>query len=52
MNLSDDELDLTRIKKGLYDLKYLKTLKEKYKDKPGMIKEINKAIEKIEKGDR
>lgn len=46
--MSDEELDYNRIENGLYSIKTLKKLKTKYKDKPYMVKKIEKALKKSE----
>lgn len=50
--MSDEELDYNRIVKGLLNLKGLYLMKEKYKDKPKILKEIQKRIDDYEKEER
>lgn len=46
--MTDEEYDYTRIEKGLCSERTLKILKEKYKDKPYIIKRINAKLEELE----
>lgn len=46
--MDDEELDYTRIGKGLVGLKNLKEMRIKYKDAPYMLKKINEKIEELE----
>ena len=39
-DLSQDELDFTRLSKGLVDLKGLYEMEKKYKDKPKILNKI------------
>ncbi len=43
MEMTDEEYDYNRIVKGLYNKESLDRLEEKYKDKPYMLEQIQKA---------
>lgn len=46
MDLTDEEVDYTKITKGLVNMEGLKKLQKKYKDVPYMQKAIKKAMKK------
>lgn len=46
-DLTDDELDCTRLQKGLVSMQGLTAMEKKYKSRPEMIEKIKKAKRKI-----
>lgn len=47
MDLTDEELDYTRLAKGLLDMEGLKTMEKKYKDSPKIINRVYKEMTDI-----
>lgn len=47
MDLTDDELELTRLAKGLLNMESLKKLEQKYKGKPEIINKVYKEMTDI-----
>lgn len=47
MDLTDDELDYTRLAKGLLNMKGLKEMEKKYKDSPKIINRVYKEMTDI-----
>ena len=50
MDLTDDELELTRLAKGLLNMESLKKLEQKYKEKPKIINKVE-FVDSIKKED-
>ena len=46
-DLTDDELDCTRLKNGVVSMKNIKRMEQQYKDKPKILEKIRKAKIKI-----
>lgn len=47
MDLTDEELDYTRLAKGLLDMEGLKEMEKKYKDSPKIINRVYKEMTDI-----
>lgn len=47
MDLTDEELDCTRLAKGLLDMEGLKEMEKKYKDSPKIINRVYKEMTDI-----
>lgn len=47
MDLTDDELDYTRLAKGLLNMESLKEMEKKYKENPAIINKIYKEMTDI-----
>lgn len=47
MDLTDEELDYTRLAKGLLDIEGLKQMEKKYKDSPKIINRVYKEMTDI-----
>lgn len=47
MDLTDDELDCTRLAKGLLNMETLKEMEKKYKESPAIINKIYKEMTDI-----